>query len=116
MVSHRVARRRRATLGSRHFYVYGCTGSGARLFGLASNVRPRFLAFGPGKDEMMTVLFDGSVSILDLRSGSMRSGYARDKQVMSFAFSSQQAERPLAAAVLRGSIVISNPKTIDQPI
>jgi WD40 repeat protein len=84
--------------------------------GLPSDVRPRSMAFGPGKDEMATVLFDGSVSILDLRSGSTRSGYARDKRVMCFAFSPQSAKRPLAATILRGSIVISSPETLDQPI
>jgi hypothetical protein len=35
---------------------------------------------------------------------------------MCFAFSPQQAKRRLAAAVLRGSIAISNPETLDQPI
>jgi WD40 repeat protein len=89
---------------------------GPGSFGLPSNVHPRSLAFGPGKDELVTVLFDGSISILDLRSGSTRSGYARDKQVMCFAFSPQQAKRRLAAAVLRGSIVLSKPETLDQPI
>jgi hypothetical protein len=72
MVSHRVARRRRATPVT--FTSSAAPAQVSGSFGLASNVRPRSLAFGPGKDEMMTVLFDGSVSILDLRSGSMRSG------------------------------------------
>ena len=85
-------------------------------FRLPTDAHPRFLAFGPGKDEMVTILLDGSVIILDLHSGSTRSGYARDKQVMCIAFNPQQAKRRLAAAVLRGSIVISSLGNLDQPI
>ncbi|MBV9488139.1 MAG: PD40 domain-containing protein [Verrucomicrobia bacterium] len=84
-------------------------------FRLPPDARPRFLAFGPKKDEMVTILFDGSVKILDLRTRAITSGSLRE-QIMSITFSPRQANGRLAATVFHGRIAVSKAETLDQSV